>query len=380
MCTALSFHGNKTIAAVSDEVLTMGFSQCLTDQCIVFWPPELKKGTLHGLLMGISGNVDGLHGPWVETGIEHAGAESSRCRVKILDLLGHMIDVPQIFRQFNGAAEIAAGMRGNQVGDQILFLSEGTVDFGISLTEPVIDIASRLSHDGKNLGTDMLGSNFQLTADVILTELPQKGIRGICHDIVIPEARADKDLLDARQLTDLSQQLDIIRMIHHEVFTGLREETLTVFAGAVFELLVAGRTPEIGGRAADIVNIALEIRHLCKHPGFLKDGFMASRGHDASLQKRDGTEAAGAKAAPGVSDGKLDLLNCRNTAQRIIIRMPVSRKREAVYLIQFRLRKRRIRDGLNDIMIAMLLRDRPPAERVLLVVLDEKSLCIFPFA
>ena len=85
----------------------------------------------------------------------------------------------------------------------------------------------------------------------------------------------------------------------------LRKQTLTSGTGAKLELLVACGAAEVCGRAAYIVNIALEVGHLRDGFCFFKNGFMASRGDDAPLQEGDGAEGAGAEAGVAAGAGVL---------------------------------------------------------------------------
>ena len=137
---------------------------------------------------------------------------------------------------------------------------------------------------------------------------------------------------------------------------------------------------EVGGRAADIVDIAFEVRHGRDGFGLFQHGFMAAGGDDASLQERDRTERARAKTTARLGDGELNLFYRRNAALRIVIRMPGSLEGERVYVIKLFTRERHVRHGLHNVSVAVFLADGMAAHGILLVVLNEECFAIFLFA
>lgn len=103
-------------------------------------------------------------------------------------------------------------------------------------------------------------------------------------------------------------------MIDDHIRAGLGEQALAACARADFELLIAGGAAKIGRRAAHIMDVTFEIRHLRDGLRFIDHGFMAARGDNAALQERDGAEGTRAEAAARVRNGKLHFFNGRNTA------------------------------------------------------------------
>src|SRR5699024_10451638 len=115
---------------------------------------------------------------------------------------------------------------------------------------------------------------FELPAYVIFAKLPHKGIIRICHDIIKPDTGTDKDLLDLRYFPEASQELQVVFMIHIQIFAWFREQALSVLTCSVSQLLVTGRMPEVGSRSAYIVNISFEIRLLRQKFRLLNKGLM----------------------------------------------------------------------------------------------------------
>ena len=107
---------------------------------------------------------------------------------------------------------------------------------------------------------------------------------------------------------------------------------------------------------------------------------MASRGDDAPLQKGDGAEGAGAETAAGVGDGKLHFFDSGYAAERVIIRMPCALIRKRIGMIQLVAVQRHIRNGLDEIGVAMPLADGVTANGILLVILNKECLAVFLFA
>ena len=60
-------------------------------------------------------------------------------------------------------------------------------------------------------------------------------------------------------------------MVNDQVLARCRKQTLPVGAGTLGQLLLAGRRTEIGGRSADIMDVALEILLLCDLLRFFYD-------------------------------------------------------------------------------------------------------------
>ena len=127
------------------------------------------------------------------------------------------------------------------------------------------------------------------------------------QQIVEPDAAADEDLLDARQLAELPQQGQVIRMVGDQVFAGGREQALSCRARAALQLLFAGGLAEVRCRAADVMDVALEARCMRHALGFPEDRLLRAGLDDPALMERQRTEAARAEAAPAGGQAEFDL-------------------------------------------------------------------------
>ena len=144
----------------------------------------------------------------------------------------------------------------------------------------------------------MFRRDFQLPRHVVLAEFAQETRRVLVgHDVVVAQAAADEHLLHLRQLAKLLEDGQKFLVINLQVLARLREQALPMLARADFQLIWTRRLAEIRRRAADIVNVALEIRQLGQQLSFAEDAFGAAALDDAPLMERDGTEIARAEAS-----------------------------------------------------------------------------------
>ena len=104
----------------------------------------------------------------------------------------------------------------------------------------------------------MFRRHLQLAADVILTQFPEKRWIRVSHDIIKADAGTDENFFHLRNLTELSEQIPVIRVIHLQIFAWFWEQALSVDAGPFGQLLVTGRLPEVGCGTAHIMDIPLE--------------------------------------------------------------------------------------------------------------------------
>ena len=169
-------------------------------------------------------------------------------------------------------------------------------------------------------------------------------------------------------------------MISTDILTWLREQALTVRAGALGQLLFAGRKTEIGSRAAYIVDITLKIGLLRQKLRFFHQRLMASCLNNAALMEGQRTEAAGSKAATVADQAEFDFPNSRNTAICFVTRMVISHVRKRIDLIHLFLGQRLGRRILNHEFLAVIrLHQSFSKNRIGIAVLDKEALCVNPF-
>ena len=180
----------------------------------------------------------------------------------------------------------------------------------------------------------MFRGDFELAADVVLAQLEHEGWVGVGHDRVEADARAHKHFFDARMLPGLAQQRQIGAVACFQLGTRLRIQAMPVAADLAAALFGTGGQMEIGGRAADIMDVAFKIGQFGQPVDFSQNGRVAARPHDAPHVVGDRAKPAAAVAAPVRRDAEADLLQGRHTALCGVGRMPRARVGQCVDAVQ----------------------------------------------
>ena len=224
----------------------------------------------------------------------------------------------------------------------------------------------------------MFRRDFQLPRHVVLAEFAQETRRVLVgHDVVVAQAAADEHLLHLRQLAKLLEDGQKFLVINLQVLARLREQALPMLARADFQLIWTRRLAEIRRRAADIVNVALEIRQLGQQLSFAEDAFGAAALDDAPLMERDGAEIARAEASARGGNREFDLLQRWDAALCLVHRVISARVGQVVHRVEGFTAQRQARLILYQIPICVLLLTHAlAANRVLLVVLDDERLSV----
>ena len=225
------FRPYQAFCPVADQVTPACLFQCPAHQLIILRQPELHQGTLHGFFLRGLCRINLLPGKGIQPSVPHAGGQGARGRDKILHLLRMIAHLLDKLRQLNGILQLAAGMAGHEVRHQVLLLAQLLVHPGKFFHEAPVHFAAGLAHKPGYPVRNMLRSNLQLAADMMLTQLPEKIVLGQ-HEIVEADAGTDKDLLDLWQLPELSQELQIAGMACRQVLAGIRLQVLLAVPGA----------------------------------------------------------------------------------------------------------------------------------------------------
>ena len=164
----------------------------------------------------------------------------------------------------------------------------------------------------------MLGGYLQLTADVMGNQLSEKALVIILDKIIEAYARTNKHLFYAGYGAQLAEHCKILTVVNLQGGTGLGSQALFILAKACSKLFLARWSPEIGGGAAYIVDVALEIGHFGEQLCLTKNRLFAAAGYRAALMIGDGAKIAGTEAAAVMGDGEFYLLEPGDTAQFVI--------------------------------------------------------------
>ena len=216
----------------------------------------------------------------------------------------------------------------------------------------------------------MLGRDLQLSANVITHEILEKFFVFIENEVVKADARADKDLFDARNGTDLAEHTQIFGVINDEIFTRLGRKTFSALTHAAFFLSLAGGMAEVCGRTANVMDITLEIGHFGEEFCLFEDGFLASCGDLSALVICDRAEIARAVAATHVVNGEFYFFDRGNAAHGFIGGVIISFIRECINAVEFFLLQGEGRRILHDNLFAVALDDRFAAHSIVLILLN----------
>ena len=105
----------------------------------------------------------------------------------------------------------------------------------------------------------MLRCHLELSTDMILNQLPEKSIILIFYQIIEPDSGTDKYFFYLWQCPEFTQKLQVIRVIHTEILTWLREQTLSFHTDTFLQLLLAGWLTEVRSRSPNIVDVTFKI-------------------------------------------------------------------------------------------------------------------------
>ena len=329
----------------------------------------MEQGALLRLLLGRAGHIDRLPRNRVDPRVVHGGGDGARRGIEILHLLGVQAVALQVAGQRHGVFQTAAGVRAHEIGHQILLLAGPAVERVILVAKGVKHGLRGLAHAAKHVVRDVFGGDLELAAHVVLHELSEKGGVFVEQHIVKAKAAAHEHLFDAGQRAHLAQNVEILGVVDLQMRAGIGGKTAPVGTCADSQLLLAGRAAEVGGWAADVVDIPLEVRRLCQPPRLLDDGGPGTAGDGAALVQGQSAEVTGAKAAPVVDDGKFDFGDGGHAARRLIRGVGGVAVGQFIDVVELLCCERAHGGILPDKARAVLLVERPAAHGVLLAVL-----------
>ena len=146
---------------------------------------------------------------------------------------------------------------------------------------------------------------------------------------------------------------------------------------ALGQLLFTRRLTEVGGGAAHIVDVSLEVRLPHHLLGLCQDGLVAPGLDDTPLVEGEGTEATPTKAATAGYQAEPHLLNGGHTASGLIGGVIGTHIRQTVHPVHLRLTQGLLGGVLDDIFPgAIWLHQRFPREGVRIAILSVEALGI----
>ena len=283
--------------ARADEVLPARPHERFPHDGVIALFAVLHQRALHLFFQRAFGDVHGLHGIRIQPRIVHTGGFCGGRGVEILHLLGHIPDGFEVHRQRDGVPEGTARVRRDEVGNEILLFFQLFVERIELFLEFEIHGKGRLVHLLQDGVGDVFGRDFQLSADVVFDQLAQEFVRLVVQHVIVADARADEHLFHPFQLAQGAQQIDVLLVGDLEIGAFFPADAVFLRADPLFKLLFAGGVAEVGGGAAHVVNVALEI--LVRDQLFClgDQALLAALLHDPALVVGDGAVIAVAETA-----------------------------------------------------------------------------------
>ena len=138
---------------------------------------------------------NGLHRHGIQARIIHYRREGHRCGREVLHLLKMKIESFGFERQLSHVLHGASGMRGDEIGYDLLVESRLSIDTMEGLAESFKQTEWRFSHDLEHMRFGMLRCHFESAGHVVKNHLASVFRR---HQIVA-DAASNKGFLDLRQ-------------------------------------------------------------------------------------------------------------------------------------------------------------------------------------
>ena len=313
----------------------MGGHERLADEGAVLGVAVLDEGPLHGFFVRAAGAVDVFHRARVDARVVDAGGNRRGRGVEVGHLFGIETQVAAEFGQFHRFLHRRAGVGGHEVGQDVLLLAD-FLGVGVeSAHELLVDGVARFAHHLEDRVGDVFGGQAQLAAHVVLHEFVEEGGVVVEQDVVEADAAADEDLLHARKGTQFAQELHVVLVGDGELVAGRRRQAAFGGAGPVLGLFGAGGDAEVGGGAAHVVEVALEVGLLRHETRFLHDALAAARLDDPALVEVERAEGAVAQAPAVAREAELHFGERRDAAGLVVIGMPGPGVGESVEGVEF---------------------------------------------
>lgn len=141
--------------------------ECLADGCLALFLVVEEHEILRLLLVGATGDVDGLHGIGVDAGVVHLGAEGHGRGREVLNLFETVAEAFHLDGEVGHVAELASGVGTNKVRDKLVAetcLTADSVELRLGLEE---EVERGLAHELEHSVAGVLRSHFETTTDMM---------------------------------------------------------------------------------------------------------------------------------------------------------------------------------------------------------------------
>lgn len=202
-------------------------------------------------------------------------------------------------------------MSGDEVRNQILLLAGFFGIFVEHRLEAVVSTHAGFHHFGQRALFGVFRGDFQIAADVVGDQFFHISRR--FHGNVVTQPGGDEDFLDAGQGAGAAVQFDQRRLIGVEILADAGVNARRFAAGCFYFRVLASQTPHVGGRSAQVGDIAGEVgRGIADSFDLADDRIFRTVLNDAAFVFGDGAKAAAAETAAHDQHRVLDHFECRN--------------------------------------------------------------------
>ena len=207
--------------------------------------------------------------------------------------------------QFGHVFLVAAGVAGDEVGDELLAQALLLVDAVENLLECLELGKWRLAHDAQHTVAGVLGRHLQASADVAGDEfagvfagaLVHLRILALMEQEVVAHSAADERLLDTGQGIDGVVDVEQRAVVGVQVGAHLGMDARRPLALLAQVEVGALHAIHVGTGAAQVAQVALEVGQLHDGLHFAQDALLATAHDELSLMGGDGTEGTSAETS-----------------------------------------------------------------------------------
>lgn len=225
---------------------------------------------LGGFGGGGGGAVDALEGVGVVAGVEDFSAEGHGGRGEVLDLLEVHVEAAGDVGQAGHVFLAATGVGGDKVRDELLVEAVFFVDLIEDFAEFIEEGEVGLAHQAKYVRLSVFRGHFESPGDMagneLLAVLAIDGVSfrraGWGHGEVIAHAGTNESFLDGGHAVHGLVDLEQARMVVVKIRAWGRVQAAGAQAFAAFFEVAAPHGIHVGAGAAEVADIALEVRHL----------------------------------------------------------------------------------------------------------------------
>ena len=309
-------------------------------------------------------NVNLFLGDRVDSGIISAGRRLERRRNEVLNLLRFDSVIAEIFGDGDHRFDRAARETGDQIRNEILFLTRRFGRVGEEFAKLLVIADLRLVHQAQNVVVDVFRRRFKMTADVMRRQLADELRRKVRQ--VGSDSGRDVNAFDAFGFARFFHQRTNRGMVGVEVRAKGRAEAGRTDATFAKRAVFPGHSAHIRRRSAQVGDDEIAPGFLGERSDFLQNRRFAPVLNKFALVRRDRAERTAAETAAVALNRRANDVDRRN--RLVVRRVRLARVRQVVNGVHLLRREREGRRIDDDRFVAVFLDERFRAVRVQVLV------------